>query len=64
MHSMKLTLLCYVILLATSGCAFREDRDRSDPQDRSGVARHGNFSTGVDHGEYPGDKEHGETMLQ
>ena len=55
---MKLTLisLSIITLLATAGCAFREDRPPSD------LPRHDNVSSGVDHGEYPGDKEHGETM--
>ena len=49
-----LTMLSASILLAATGCVFRGDR--ADPKP---PVEH---SSGVDHGEYPGDMEHGDTM--
>ena len=41
-------------LFALTGCVFRGDGNDSRP--------HAEHSSGVDHGEYPGDMNHGETM--
>jgi hypothetical protein len=50
-----LTLLTLSILFAATGCAFRGNRDQQ-PEHPAGS------SGGVDHGEYPGDMDHGDTM--
>ena len=49
-----LTILSALALFTATGCVFRGDRD-----DRHRPAEHPN---GVDHGEYPGDMNHGPTM--
>lgn len=49
-----LTILFAIALLASTGCVFHKDRN-----DQTHDLAH---SAGVDHGEYPGDKEHGTTM--
>jgi hypothetical protein len=51
-----LTLLTAGLLFAAAGCVFHENRDRPvHPADSPAGA-------GVDHGEYPGDLDHGDTM--
>jgi hypothetical protein len=48
-------LLITVLVLATTGCIFRGDRDyRDHPRDGD----HDEHSAGVDHGEHPGDMDH------
>ena len=56
---MKFHLIFFsvLILLATSGCIFRGDRDHADYRDRPGDANH---VAGVDHREHPGDLDHGD----
>ncbi len=52
-----LTILAAGALLATTGCVMFRDHDhhdRHEPPDAVGA--------GVDHGEHPGDIDHGETM--
>jgi hypothetical protein len=55
---MKIILLfiCAAGLLASTGCVFPRDHDRGD-EHRPPMA-HDERSNGVDHGEYPGDKDH------
>jgi hypothetical protein len=51
---LMLIILTASALVAATGCVFRGDRDHS---------RHAaEISGGVDHGEYPGDMHHGDTM--
>jgi hypothetical protein len=47
-----------LVLLATGGCIFRGDRDRSDYRERPRDAGYDDHSSGVDHGEHPGDMDH------
>jgi hypothetical protein len=49
-----------LILLATSGCIFRGDRDHADHRDRPHDVGYDEHSSGVDHGEHPGDMDHDE----
>ena len=57
---MKIILLavCAVTLLASTGCIFRGGRDRADVRDHRQYGDRGEHSTGVDHGERPGDRDH------
>lgn len=56
-----LLILTDLALLATTGCIFPGHRDRSDDRGRPGFGQHEGHSAGVDHGEYPGDMNHGES---
>jgi len=56
-----LLTLTAVALLATTGCIFRGDRDHSDNRDRPRAGGQEEHSAGVDHGEHPGDMDHGES---
>lgn len=50
-----LMVLTFGFLLAMNGCAvFGSSRPHREPDDGA--------MTGVDHGEHPGDLEHGDTM--
>jgi hypothetical protein len=56
-----LLILTDLALLATTGCIFPGHRDRSDDRASPGFGQHKEHSAGVDHGEYPGDMNHGES---
>jgi hypothetical protein len=45
-----LLLAVAITLLVASGCVYRGDRRHAEP------------SAGVDHGEHPGDQDHGDTQ--
>jgi hypothetical protein len=51
-----LTLLTASLLFAATGCVSRENRDLPVHRTDSPVG------VGVDHGEYPGDLDHADTM--
>ena len=62
---MKYVLLALTAaaLLSSSGCVFFGPRDHGDNRDRDARhERHDAPNAGVDHGEHPGDLEHGDTM--
>ena len=57
-----LLFICVLTLLSTTGCImFPGHGDRSDNQGGPGFAQHDDHSAGVDHGEHPGDEDHGDT---
>jgi hypothetical protein len=47
-------------VLASTGCAFRDDRNHARDPDHARAGVDQNYSTGVDHGEFPGDMNHDE----
>jgi len=53
----KILLLIFAAgLLGSTGCVFWRGQDPAD--DHRSPAAHDEHSTGVDHGEYPGDMNH------
>jgi hypothetical protein len=51
-----LLLICAAGLLASTGCVFPRGNDHED--DHHSPTAHDERSSGVDHGEYPGDMGH------
>jgi hypothetical protein len=47
-------------VLASAGCASWNDRDHARDADHARAGPDQNYSTGVDHGEFPGDMNHDE----
>jgi flagellar basal body-associated protein FliL len=53
-----LLIICWVTLLASTGCVFWRGQDHAEVRERRPPAMGDEHSVGVDHGEHPGDMDH------